>query len=153
MSAIATELKVRKLHSDFAIEIDERIDTLLDDSDAIEQIRQLWQTSPLIIFPRQMAPPLYDHFLQTCRDAGYLPAAIVHARNPHFTHGLILAGRGVHFNEEPWTELPAGIVWRPLHGGPLAWRTSALWLKSRHSAETDAFTAAVSAGLRAGGHR
>jgi DNA-binding transcriptional LysR family regulator len=111
------------------------------------------QGDPLIIFPRQMAPPLYDHFLQTCRDAGYLPAAIVHARNPHFTHGLILAGRGVHFNEEPWTELPAGIVWRPLHGGPLAWRTSALWLKSRHSAETDAFTAAVSAGLRAGGHR
>ena len=61
------------------------------------------QGDPLIIFPRQMAPPLYDHFLQTCRDAGYLPAAIVHARNPHFTHGLILAGRGVHFNEEPWT--------------------------------------------------
>ena len=53
MSAIATELKVRKLHSDFVIEIDERIDQLLDDADAIEQVRQLWQTSPLIVFPRQ----------------------------------------------------------------------------------------------------
>ena len=110
------------------------------------------QGNPLIVFPRHMAPPLYDHFLQTCRDAGYLPAAIVHARNQHFTHGLILAGRGVHFNEEPWTELPAGIVWRPLEEAPLAWRTSALWLKSRRSAETDAFANAVIAGLRAGGH-
>jgi len=99
-----------------------------------------------------MAPTLYDSFLHTCRDAGYLPAAIVHARNQHFTHGLIMAGRGVHFNEEPWTPLPAGIVWRPLVGDPLAWRTSALWLKSRRSAETDAFVAAVGAGLEAGGH-
>jgi DNA-binding transcriptional LysR family regulator len=114
-------------------------------------LREL-QGNPLIIFPRHMAPPLYDHFLQSCRDAGYLPAAIVHARNQHFTHGLILAGRGVHFNEEPWTALPAGIVWRPLEDEPLAWRTSALWLKSRRSAETDAFAAAVTAGLRAGGH-
>ncbi|WP_454811765.1 LysR substrate-binding domain-containing protein [Paenarthrobacter nitroguajacolicus] len=108
--------------------------------------------NPLIIFPRHMAPTLYDSFLHTCRDAGYLPAAIVHARNQHFTHGLIMAGRGVHFNEKPWTPLPAGIVWRPLVGDPLAWRTSALWLKSRRSAETDAFVAAVGAGLEAGGH-
>jgi DNA-binding transcriptional LysR family regulator len=110
------------------------------------------QGNPLIIFPRHMAPPLYDDFLQSCRDAGYLPAAIVHARNQHFTHGLILAGRGVHFNEEPWTSLPAGIVWRSLEDEPLAWRTSALWLKSRRSTETDSFAAAVTAGLRAGGH-
>jgi len=53
MSAIANELKVHKLHSDFVIEVDERIDEILDDPDAIEQIRQLWQTSPVIIFRRQ----------------------------------------------------------------------------------------------------
>jgi hypothetical protein len=56
--------------------------------------------NPLIIFPRYMAPPLYDALLRTCRDAGCLPAAIVHARNQHFTHGLILTGRGraLHFD-------------------------------------------------------
>jgi DNA-binding transcriptional LysR family regulator len=108
------------------------------------------QGNPLIIFPRLMAPPLYDSFLQTCRDAGYLPSAIVHARNQHFVHGLILSGRGVHFNEKPWTGLPEDVVWRPLVGDPLAWRTSALWLKSRRSAETDAFVDAVTAGLAAG---
>jgi len=118
--------------------------------DAVE-LREL-RGEPLLIFPRHMAPPLYDAFLQSCRDDGYLPAAIVHARNQHFTHGLILAGRGVHFNEEPWTPLPDGIVWRPLTGSPLAWKTSVLWLKSRASAEIEAFVAAVGEGLRAGGH-
>lgn len=33
-----------------------------------------------------------------------------------------------------------------------AWRTSALWLKSRRSAENDAIVAAVVPGLEAGGH-
>ncbi|BCW16217.1 hypothetical protein NtRootA4_31960 [Arthrobacter sp. NtRootA4] len=34
----------------------------------------------------------------------------------------------------------------------LAWRTSALWLKSRRSAENDAIVAAVVPGLEADGH-
>jgi alpha-ketoglutarate-dependent taurine dioxygenase len=53
MSAPAQELKYRKLHSDFVIEIEERIDELLADPDAVEQIRRLWQESPVIIFRRQ----------------------------------------------------------------------------------------------------
>lgn len=110
------------------------------------------QGSPLIIFPRTMAPELYDYVLQSCRDGGYLPSAIVHARNPHFTHGLILAGRGIHLNEEPWSELPPGLTWRRLEDEPLRWRSSAAWLKSRRSAETDAFAKAALDGLRAGGH-
>jgi DNA-binding transcriptional LysR family regulator len=55
-------------------------------STASVRLRDL-EGNPLIIFPRYMAPPLYDAFLQTCRDAGYLPAGIVHARNQHLTHG------------------------------------------------------------------
>jgi DNA-binding transcriptional LysR family regulator len=119
-----------------------------------EQVRlRDLQGSPLIIFPRAMAPALYDHFLQVCRDGGYLPSAIVHARNPHFIHGLVLAGRGVHLNESPWAALPPGIVWRPLVGSPLYWQTSAIWLKRRRSPETDSFVQAAMAGLRAGGHK
>ncbi|EJL72309.1 putative taurine catabolism dioxygenase [Variovorax sp. CF313] len=53
MSALAQELKYRKLHSDFVIEIDERINELLTDPNAVEQVRQLWQTAPVIIFRRQ----------------------------------------------------------------------------------------------------
>jgi len=47
-----------------------------------------------------MAPRLYDHILAICRDNGFLPSAIRHARNPNFVHGLVLAGRGVHLNQQ-----------------------------------------------------
>ncbi len=53
MTETTFELKHRKLHSDFAVEIEERIDDLLDDDDAIEQIKRLWQQSPVMIFRRQ----------------------------------------------------------------------------------------------------
>ena len=53
MSSTAIDLKHRILHSDFVVEIEERIDELLNDADAIEQIKQLWQRSPVLIFRRQ----------------------------------------------------------------------------------------------------
>lgn len=53
MSSTAIQLKHRKLHSDFAIEVEGRIDELIDDDDAIEQLKQLWQRSPVMIFRRQ----------------------------------------------------------------------------------------------------
>lgn len=53
MSLTTIELKHRTLHSNFVVEIEERVDELLDDSDAIEQLKQLWQRSPVMIFRRQ----------------------------------------------------------------------------------------------------
>lgn len=53
MTVLAQELKVRPLHSDFVIEIDERIEDILANPDAIEQVRRLWQDAPVIVFPRQ----------------------------------------------------------------------------------------------------
>jgi len=49
----AITLKHRPLHSDFVVEIDERIDAMLDDPNALEQIRLLWQRSPVLVFRRQ----------------------------------------------------------------------------------------------------
>lgn len=108
---------------------------------------------PLLLFPRQMAPTLYDEILATCRDSGYLPAAIVHARNQHFAHGLVLAGRGVYLHEQPWSALPDGLTWRAISGDPLAWRTSVLWSRTRRTDVTDDLVAAVLAGLERAGHR
>lgn len=107
---------------------------------------------PLVLFPRAMAPTLYDEIVHTCRDAGYLPAAIQHARNQSFVHGVVSAGRGVHLNEDPWSELPEGLVWRPIVGEPLHWRSSALWVASRRSSVTDSLVAAIDAGFAAAGH-
>ncbi|HEY3507203.1 MAG TPA: LysR substrate-binding domain-containing protein [Actinocatenispora sp.] len=108
--------------------------------------------APLVIFPRAMAPRLYDHILTICRDQGFLPGAIRHARNPHFVLGLVLAGRGIHLNAPPSEPLPAGLVWRPLDGAGLAWLTSVVWVPGRHSPVVAAFTAAVGEALAAAGH-
>jgi alpha-ketoglutarate-dependent taurine dioxygenase len=53
MPQTALELKYRPLHSDFVIEIEDRIEDLLADDGAIAQLRQLWQRSPVIVFRRQ----------------------------------------------------------------------------------------------------
>ncbi|MCG5216122.1 LysR substrate-binding domain-containing protein [Streptosporangium soli] len=108
--------------------------------------------SPLVIFPRDMAPQLYDHMLEACRDNGFLPSAIRHARNPHFVHGLVMAGRGAHLNEEPYDGLPAGLVWRPIDEPRLTWSTSAVWLPVQGGEVVTAFAEAALAGLREVGH-
>ncbi|MFE4719155.1 LysR family transcriptional regulator [Streptomyces sp. NPDC056728] len=108
--------------------------------------------APLVIFPRAMAPRLYDHMLTICRDEGFLPGSIRHARNPNFVHGLVLAGRGIHLNSAPTTPLADGLVWRPLQDAPLAWLTSVVWVPSRHNEAIAAFAEAVSGGLVAAGH-
>jgi alpha-ketoglutarate-dependent taurine dioxygenase len=53
MSHTAFELKYRPLHSNFVVEIEDRIEDLMGDEDAIAQLRQLWQRSPVIVFRRQ----------------------------------------------------------------------------------------------------
>ncbi|MFC9222196.1 LysR substrate-binding domain-containing protein [Streptomyces hygroscopicus] len=107
----------------------------------------------LVIFPRVMAPRLYDHLLLVCRDDGFLPGAIRHARNPDFVHGLVLAGRGVHLNEAPTAPLPDGLVWRPLENYSLAWLTSVVWVPTRHNEAIAAFADAVHESLTEAGHR
>lgn len=109
--------------------------------------------SPLIIFPRGMASELYDFILSTCRDQGYRPAGFRHARNPHFIHGLVLAGFGIHLNERPLGPMPPGIVWRELAGEPLAWLTSTAWRVPSGQRGIRAFTDAVAAALVAAGHQ
>ncbi|WP_210718187.1 LysR family substrate-binding domain-containing protein [Amycolatopsis acididurans] len=108
--------------------------------------------SPLVVFPRHMASRLYDHVLTVCRDHGFMPGTIRHARNPNFIHGLVLAGLGIHLNEAPAQKLPAGLVWRPIHGEPLAWVTSTVWSSSQHSPVLADLTEAVHEGLTACGH-
>jgi len=109
--------------------------------------------SPLVVFPRAMAPGLYDHLLAVCRDHGFMPGTIRHARNPNFVQGLVLAGLGVHLNEQPAHRLPAGLAWRPIRSEPLAWVTSTVWAASHHGPVLADLTDAVLAGLAASGHQ
>jgi DNA-binding transcriptional LysR family regulator len=83
----------------------------------------------LVVFPRDDAPGAYDELLATCRRHGYDPPVVHEARHPQFALGLVLAGEAVALT--PWSEAGGGVVWRPLAGEPLIWRTSCAWPKGR----------------------
>jgi len=46
-------IQTSPLHSDFAVEVHTRVMDILDNPDAIEELRSLWQRSPVMIFRRQ----------------------------------------------------------------------------------------------------
>lgn len=48
-----TQLRTTPLHSDFAVEVNALVMDLVDDPDAIEQLKSLWQNSPVLVFRRQ----------------------------------------------------------------------------------------------------
>ncbi|QDY78238.1 LysR family transcriptional regulator [Streptomyces qinzhouensis] len=97
----------------------------------------------LILFPRELAPAVYDDLLTTCARHGLTPQAVRHGQGASFTRGLLLSRRAVAF--APRTEsapspssspFPSSspspeTVWRPLAGAPLAWRHSAAWPRGR----------------------
>lgn len=72
----------------------------------------------LVLFPRE--PGLHEETLTECRHHGFVPEQVHEAQ----TLGLVLVGTAVAFG--PRVELP-GLRWRPLLGGPLAWRISTAW--------------------------
>ncbi|WP_225724861.1 MULTISPECIES: LysR family transcriptional regulator [unclassified Nocardia] len=84
----------------------------------------------LVIFPRAAAPGLYDQTLHTCREHGFRPTAIVHARNPEFVLGLVLSGQGVAFDQGAVAQKEPRVVWRRLRDNPLNRRMSLAWPSS-----------------------
>lgn len=48
-----TTIQTRPLHSDFAVEVQADIPSIVDNPDAIAQIKAIWQKSPVMIFRRQ----------------------------------------------------------------------------------------------------
>ncbi|GAA1543591.1 LysR substrate-binding domain-containing protein [Dactylosporangium maewongense] len=81
----------------------------------------------LVVFPRVTAPTWYDTLLGQCRDLGFVPARVRHARNPEFLCGLVLAGLGVGLEREDTVRREPRVAWRPLAGDPLWQETSAVW--------------------------
>lgn len=108
--------------------------------------------SPLVIFQRSMAPAVYDQILLACRDAGFLPATIHQVRSRSFTWGLVETGLGVHLNSGSIEKPNDEVVFKPLEGAPLAWRSAVMWIPRRRTDVTDAFVTAALQGLIAGGY-
>ncbi|MCW3815547.1 LysR substrate-binding domain-containing protein [Micromonospora sp. DR5-3] len=81
----------------------------------------------LITAPRATAPGWHDHLLAVCRQHGFAPDRVRHARNPEFLFGLVLAGGAVAVEPEAVARREPRIAWRPISGAPLVKRTSAAW--------------------------
>ena len=79
---------------------------------------------PLVLFHRSMAPGLHDDILRTSRAAGYVPPRVEQA--VRIIEGLLIANSAIGFHAARYARHYQGVVWRPLVGDPLAWRTSAV---------------------------
>ena len=53
MTAPSTVLDTRALQPDFVLQVNERIDELLDSAEAMAELRRLWRDWPVLIFCRQ----------------------------------------------------------------------------------------------------
>jgi DNA-binding transcriptional LysR family regulator len=78
----------------------------------------------LVLFPRWMAPGMYDDILGTCKAAGYQPTRI--EPGVRMVDGLLAADTAVTFNTlQAFSAFGyRGLKWIPLEGEPLRWRTS-----------------------------
>lgn len=72
---------------------------------------------PLIVFARALNPPLYDWLLTRLRESGFEPRLAYQTSQAHFGPRLVQEGVGLFIAASyVLTELPRGVVVRPLEG-------------------------------------
>jgi DNA-binding transcriptional LysR family regulator len=88
--------------------------------------------SALVMFPRAMAPGLYDELLEICRSGGYVPAKIIHG--VRMTSALLVSEVAIAFNTAAGFRVSFGarphLTWRPLAEEPMHWWTSVAWRRN-----------------------
>jgi DNA-binding transcriptional LysR family regulator len=83
---------------------------------------------PLVIFPRAIAPSLFDGVLSFYRDHGATPRIAQEAIQMQTIVNLVSAGMGVAWVPESVTRLQRpGVVYRAVQGAALRCETSLLW--------------------------
>ncbi|KAA9002704.1 LysR family transcriptional regulator [Affinibrenneria salicis] len=93
------------------------------------------QQEPLIIFPREVSPGLYDMIMLSCYEAGYEP--IMSQQAPQMTSaiGMVSAGFGItiiprslHFIQ------PGNLTYHDIENNQLTTQIALIWRKHEHSA-------------------
>ncbi len=85
-------------------------------------------SEPLVIFPRAIAPSLYDAVLGFYREQGVTPRIAQEAIQMQTIVNLVSAGIGVAWVPAALMQLQRpGVVYRPLAGAPLQCETSLVW--------------------------
>ncbi|TDV53954.1 LysR family transcriptional regulator [Actinophytocola oryzae] len=79
---------------------------------------------PLVVFPRQMAPGLYDETVAALTALGLQPST-----GKHITRLLsaLLASDNAIAIRNPGLSITDNLVWRPISDLALTWRTSVVW--------------------------
>jgi DNA-binding transcriptional LysR family regulator len=71
----------------------------------------------LVMFPRQIAPQLYDTIVTLCQDAGFSPTIAMEAHPAQSIIALVSAGVGIGFIASQAQRLARdGVVYRPIRG-------------------------------------
>ena len=84
--------------------------------------------SPLVIFPRQVTPSLYDAVLASQHARGLTPRVVQEAIQMQTLVNLVSAGIGVAWVPQTVTRLQLpGVVYRRVAGAPVLAETSLIW--------------------------
>ena len=104
---------------------------------------------PFVLFPRPVAPALYDDIVARCRAAGFSPRVVQEAAGWHTLAGLVGAGVGVTFAPRSLASVQRPeVVYRPVRELAVEMRMSAAWKRGEHSAVRERFVTALRAVAR-----
>jgi DNA-binding transcriptional LysR family regulator len=76
----------------------------------------------LIIFPRSMAPDLYDHQVAIFAASGWRPRHVTHATR--LARPLVINGEGVLFREKSYVDGISDLRWCSIVGNPIKWQAT-----------------------------
>jgi DNA-binding transcriptional LysR family regulator len=103
-----------------------------------------------VLFPRPVAPVLYDDVIARCRSVGFSPRVVQEAAGWHTLAGLVGAGVGVAFVPRSVAQLQRpGVVYRPLRDLSVDMGMSAVWKQGEKSPVRERFVIALRAVARA----
>jgi DNA-binding transcriptional LysR family regulator len=85
---------------------------------------------PFVLFPRELEPDTYDHFIQTCASVGFAPTVAQEAENVQTLLVMVSSGLGVAFLPSSVMESATrpGVVFRHLTPAPEI-TTAIAWLR------------------------
>jgi DNA-binding transcriptional LysR family regulator len=105
---------------------------------------------PFVLFPRPVAPGLYDDVIARCRTAGFSPRVVQEAAGWHTLAALVGAGVGVTFVPRSLTTFQRPeVAYRPVRDLSVHIRMSAVWKRGERSPVRERFVTTLRAVARA----
>jgi DNA-binding transcriptional LysR family regulator len=99
---------------------------------------------PFVLFPRPVAPTLYDDIIARCRAARFSPRVVQEARGWHTMVSLVSAGVGVAFVPQSLgTPAKRPTIFRPVRDLRIDMELLAMWKRDERSPVRERFLTAL----------